>query len=423
MTTTRVRAGVAVLTSLVLAVSLGGPALAQPADLPTAPDTAAQDKALVGLLNHRIHDSRIGSDFAMRVIDAETGREIYAHDADNPQRAASNTKLVVAVTALATAGPNKALTTYARLAANGKDVILQGGGDPLLSPSQIYSLADRTAAKLKRGSKVVVHLDLDLFYKMRRGPGWTPGYSNYLLAGVQALAFYGQHPHYPAKVVASAFISRLRAKGINAVLGRTESAVPKARVLAKTKGHTVAQSVAVMLSRSESNIAEVLFRQAAVAAGHRGSWNGGIATTKEVMKSLGVSMDNVAIYDGSGLSRKDHLTPRFLTEMLRAAKVLQGLRFKAMFARYAMPIAGQTGTLATPYGRYDTYPSRCAAGRVQAKTGTLYDAIALSGVSKTVSGRTLVFSMIINSRPSQYEKLANRRALDGLAATITGCWK
>lgn len=50
-------------------------------------------------------------------------------------------------------------------------------------------------------------------------------------------------------------------------------------------------------------------------------------------------------------------------------------------------------------------------------------AIALSGVSKTVSGRTLLFSMIINSRPSQYEKLSNRRALDGLAATITGCWK
>lgn len=431
MSTHRLRAGVAVLTSCVLAVGVAGPALARSADGPSGaaatlratPDTAAQDRVLVRLLDRRIHDSRIGSDFAMRVIDAETGREVYAHNPDNPQRAASNTKLVVATTALATMGPYKAFTTYALRSANGKDVILQGGGDPLLNRSQIRSLADRTAAKLKRGSRVVVHLDLDLFYLMRRGPGWTPGYSNYVLAGVQALAFYGEHAHYPAKDVVRVFINRLRAKGINAALGRTESASTEARVLAKTKGHTVAQSVAVMLSRSESNIAEVLFRQAAVAAGFRGSWNGGIKATKKVMAGLGVSMENVAIYDGSGLSRKDHLTPRFLTEMLRAVKVLQGPRFKAMFARYAMPIAGRTGTLATPYGRYDTYPSRCAAGRVQAKTGTLYDAIALSGVAKTVTGRTLLFSMIINSRPSQYEKLSNRRALDGLAATITGCWK
>ncbi len=424
--THRVRAALAVLTCALLTVGLAGPVLAAP-DSPVqdtaVQDTAAQDRALGRLLERRIHDSRIGRDFAMRVIDGETGLQIYAHDPDNPQRAASNTKLVVATTALATMGPRKTFTTYALRAANGSDVILQGGGDPLLNRAQIRSLADRTAAKLKRGAKVVVHLDLDLFYLMRRGPGWTPGYSNYVLAGVQSLAFFGEHARYPAKDVARSFVSGLRAKGINAVLGRTESAGPDTRVLAKTKGHTVAQSVAVMLSRSESNIAEVLFRQSAVAAGFRGSWNGGIKATKQVMKSLGVSMDNVAVYDGSGLSRKDHVTPRFLTEMLRAVKVEQGPRFKAMFAPYAMPIAGRTGTLATPYGRYDTYPSRCAAGRVQAKTGTLYDAIALSGVSKTMSGRTLIFSMIINSRPSQYEKLANRRALDGLAATITGCWK
>ncbi len=413
------RAGLAVLATLLLTIGLCGPVFAQP----SAPDTAAQDRALGRLLDHRIHDSRIGSDFAMRVIDAATGHEVYSHDPDNPQRAASNTKLVVAVTALGTMRPGREFTTYALRAANGKDVILQGGGDPLLTRSQIASLADRTASKLKLGARVVVHLDLDLFYNLRRGPGWTPGYSNYLLAGVQALAFYGEHARYPAKDVARVFISRLRARGINAVLGRTEDAPITAPLLAKTNGHTLAQSVAVMLSRSESNIAEVLFRQAAVAAGFRGSWNGGIKATKRVLAGLGVSMKNVAIYDGSGLSRKDHLTPRFLTEMLRAVKTKQGSRFAAMFAPYAMPIAGRTGTLATPYGRYDTYPSRCAAGRVQAKTGTLYDAIALSGVSKTVGGRTLIFSMIINSRPSQYEKLSNRRALDGLAATITGCWK
>ena len=112
-----------------------------------------------------------------------------------------------------------------------------------------------------------------------------------------------------------------------------------------------------------------------------------------------------------------------MVDLLRAVTELQGPRFAALFKPSSLPIAGRTGTLDTSYGRYDTSPSRCAAGRVQAKTGTLYDVIALSGVAKSVGGRQLLFSMMVNSRPTGYSKLATRRALDGLAATVTGCWR
>ncbi|MDI1289385.1 MAG: D-alanyl-D-alanine carboxypeptidase/D-alanyl-D-alanine-endopeptidase, partial [bacterium] len=344
-------------------------------------------------------------------------------DPDNQQRAASNMKIVTAVTSLATMGPNKRFVTRVRSAANGTDLILEGGGDPLLYRSQVAALADRTAKTMKRGSRVIVHVDGDLFAPHRRGPGWTPGYSNYLIADVQALAMFGDHSHQPALNAAQVFTSRLRDNGINARIGRNEDAAPGARTIARTAGHTVSQAVGVMLSQSESNVAEVLFRQVAVASGLPATWVGGISATKRALESIGVDSSDVRIYDGSGLSRRDRLTPRFLVDLLRTARELQGPRFAAMFKPSAMPIAGRTGTLNTPYGRYDTRPSRCAAGRVQAKTGTLYDVIALSGVATTVGGRRLLFSMIVNSRPTGYSKLTTRRALDGLAATITGCWR
>lgn len=417
VTTTRIRSGLVACIAVLVCIGLVTPANAAPAD------SSSKSAALVRLLERRIHDPRIGSDFAMVVTDAETGDVVWSHSPNMRQRAASNMKIVTAVNALATMGPSKRFVTRVRAAAAAGHIILQGAGDPLLYRSEVEALAVRTAESLKKGSRVVVHVDGDLFYPPRRGPGWTPGYDNYLIASVQALAMFGDRSHQPSLNAARVFTARLRAKGIDARIGRDQNAGPGTRTIARTRGHTVAQAVGVMLSQSESNVAEVLFRQAAVALGLPATWSGGIAAAKNSLASIGVDTSNVRLFDGSGLSRKDRLTPRFLVDLLRAVKVLQGPRFAAMFEPSAMPIAGRTGTLATPYGRYDTYPSRCAAGRVQAKTGTLYDTIALSGVARTVDGRRLLFSMIVNNRPNGYSKLSTRRALDGLAATITGCWR
>lgn len=418
----RMRAGAGGAVAIALILGVAAPAAASPVAAEPV-ESVSKAKALGRLLDRRIDDPRIGRNFAMIVTDADTGAVVWSHDPDNRQRAASNMKIVTAVNALATMGPDRRFVTKVLVGSGPKDIIIQGAGDPLLYRSQIVGLAQRTARKLDKGSRVVVHVDGDLFGPVRRGPGWTPGYSNYLIASVQSLAIFGDHSRQPSLNAARLFASTLRANGVKARIGRNQNADTEARVIAQTRGHTVAQSVAVMLSQSDSNVSEVLFRQVAVASNLPASWSGAIAASKRSLAALGVDLSNVRIYDGSGLSRRDRLTPRFLADLLRAVTTEQGPRFAAMFKPSAMPVAGRTGTLATPYGRYDSSPSRCAAGRVQAKTGTLYDVIALSGVARATDGRRLLFSMLVNSRPSGYSKLSTRRALDGLAATITGCWR
>jgi serine-type D-Ala-D-Ala carboxypeptidase/endopeptidase (penicillin-binding protein 4) len=130
----------------------------------------------------------------------------------------------------------------------------------------------------------------------------------------------------------------------------------------------------------------------------------------------------MALLDGSGLSRKDRVSPRFLAGVLRFARVTKPQRFTDIFDPDALPVSGRTGTLATAYGRYVTKHARCARGDVHAKTGSLFDTIGLSGVAETTAGEERLFSILVNHRPQRYSALSSRQVLDGLTATITGCW-
>lgn len=85
-------------------------------------------------------------------------------------------------------------------------------------------------------------------------------------------------------------------------------------------------------------------------------------------------------------------------------------------------MGGRTGTLSASAARYTTWPSRCAAGQVFAKTGSLYDTIGLSGYVRGADGVLKAFSALVNDRPQRYSQLATRQAVDGLIATVNGCW-
>ena len=57
---------------------------------------------------------------------------------------------------------------------------------------------------------------------------------------------------------------------------------------------------------------------------------------------------------------------------------------------------------------------------MRAKTGTLTGAIALSGVTQGKDGRWKVFSFVENNSTAQNSEITD--AMDGLAATVNGCW-
>ena len=124
------------------------------------------------------------------------------------------------------------------------------------------------------------------------------------------------------------------------------------------------------------------------------------------------------MYDGSGLSRRDRLAP--LDAGGRAVDGLDGQHPNLAGLQHgAFAVAGVSGTLAPNYLRYVTNPTRCAAGLIEAKTGSLSGVISLSGFARGADGKVKMFSFLLNKVPST---LTTRRAVDRLAATVTGCW-
>ena len=60
-----------------------------------------------------------------------------------------------------------------------------------------------------------------------------------------------------------------------------------------------------------------------------------------MLRNVGVDPTGMALLDGSGLSRKDRVSPRFLVDVLRVARTLNPAPFALMFEPDAMPVAGE----------------------------------------------------------------------------------
>ena len=56
-----------------------------------------------------------------------------------------------------------------------------------------------------------------------------------------------------------------------------------------------------------------------------------------------------------------------------------------------------------------------------AKTGSLSDTLALSGVANSTDGRMRAFSIVVNDKPSSSSWDAAQFRVDRIATAITGC--
>ncbi|HEV2386700.1 MAG TPA: D-alanyl-D-alanine carboxypeptidase/D-alanyl-D-alanine-endopeptidase [Candidatus Acidoferrales bacterium] len=163
---------------------------------------------------------------------------------------------------------------------------------------------------------------------------------------------------------------------------------PPRRVVAEHLSPTLAQAVRYLLKVSQNLHAECLLRTVACEKTGVGSRRNGLEFERQFLSGIGVA-DDVVLFDGSGLSRSDLVTPEAVVALLRYA----ASQTWAPTYLNALPVAGRDGTLEH---RMNDTP---AEGRLFAKTGTLVHDSSLSGYATTVSGRHLVFSIFANNDP------------------------
>ena len=107
----------------------------------------------------------------------------------------------------------------------------------------------------------------------------------------------------------------------------------------------------------------------------------------DFLAGVGVRKGDVLLEEGSGLSRRDVITPDATVTLLSH---MSRSRFAEIY-KSALPVAGVDGTL---QNRMKGTP---AAGNVRAKTGSLRYVYTLSGYVTTAAGERLAFSIMLNN--------------------------
>lgn len=165
------------------------------------------------------------------------------------------------------------------------------------------------------------------------------------------------------------------------------SGAPSRHVLASYDSQTLADGLKVIDKVSQNLHAEMLLRTVARQCRGIGSVAGGLEEMKSFLTRAGVFLGEYALFDGSGLSRQNLVSPAAVVVLLQ---YMDAQPFREAW-RDLLPVAGVDGTLTE---RLKDTP---AAGRIQAKTGTLGHVNALSGYATTVKGERLVFSILVNN--------------------------
>jgi D-alanyl-D-alanine carboxypeptidase/D-alanyl-D-alanine-endopeptidase (penicillin-binding protein 4) len=372
-------------------------------------------------LDTRIQDTRLGTTLSGVVIDAQSDNVVWGHDATTALMPASNTKLATSTAALTVLGPDHRFTT--KVVYDAGTLTLVGGGDRTLTSADLTTMVTTVVAGLKSAGLTSVKLQVDdsLFPEPSLAIGWNDGYYPDSIAPVRALVVDGHHVTDTSLDAGQTFAKLLAAQGVT-VTGSVTHGVAGTGAVPVAEHQSAALSAVVehMLKVSDNDIAETLLRMTALASGRPATFEDGTAVVRQILTQYGISLDNFEIHDGSGLSRSNRIPAQTIADILDLADDPAN----APTLKYivdGLPVAGEAGsTLGPEWGRFDTADSQCAVGKVMAKTGTLTGAIALSGLTKAADGAWKVFSFIENN--STAAPAATKDALDGLAATVNGCW-
>jgi len=407
------------------------PVLDQP-DLSSTPTP----RQLSRHLSDTLRDDNFGRHLGVLVEPLGGNSDLLRVGGDDAFIPASSMKLLTTTTALDLMGPQHRFDTTVVQDRSRRSIVLVGGGDPLLTqkhvddaypePATLRDLARQTAHQLEADGVRRVRLGYDdsLFSGPAVSPEWERDYvPGDVVSRISALwvdegreePLLATRSADPAQAAAEAFADELERADI-AVRGAPSAANAPARgrELARVQSPTLAQIVEYVIENSDNEGAEVLLRHAGLAAGKRGSFEGGAAAVRATLSRLGVDMSKAAIYDGSGLSRKDHVTLDTLVGTLQAAASPSNPGTRAVVA--GLPVAGFNGSLAY---RYVTFGEE-GRGLVRAKTGTLTNVHALAGVTVDRDDAPLVFAAVAD-RVRLIDTLDARAGLDALTADIATC--
>lgn len=415
------------------------PAWTAPADDAVALDTSAaiSPEKVAAAVAGDLADPDLGRHVVGAVASLAPGSAVWT-SGDGRYLPASTTKLLTLGAALQVLGPDRTFTTSVVRGDGPREVVLVGGGDPLLASkpltvaeaetayparADVATLALAVADALGGGGRVRVRFDDSLFTGPTDNPAWRRDYvPDDIVSPITSLMVDGgreqdgeSRSDDPSLAAARAFADALEAAGLS-VAGRPQRAVaaPGAEQLAALDSAPLAEVAERILDVSDNEGAEVVAHQVGLATSGEGSFAAGAAGVLETLSGLGIDVAGDELYDGSGLSRRNRVSTSTLIALLQQAAGPEGDSLRSLLT--GMPVAGFTGSLTY---RFAEGPP-VARGLVRAKTGTLTGVHALAGIAVGRDGEPMAFVFGADRSPPE-ERYDAQEALDRAAAALAAC--
>jgi D-alanyl-D-alanine carboxypeptidase len=152
-------------------------------------------------------------------------------------------------------------------------------------------------------------------------------------------------------------------------------------------GKQIIPEVTVTNQMSVNWRASKLLRKIGGKVYHSSTTAAGAKAIMDFWTTKGVDTHGMYFYDGNGLSRNNAISPKQLVDALNSMRASP--YFQVFYE--SLPLAGMTGTL------HKAMKGSAAQGRIRAKTGTINSVKSFAGYVHSVSGRKLVFSLIVNN--------------------------
>jgi D-alanyl-D-alanine carboxypeptidase/D-alanyl-D-alanine-endopeptidase (penicillin-binding protein 4) len=220
---------------------------------------------------------------------------------------------------------------------------------------------------------------------------------------------YRRRVERPLPYAAHAMVEALRRAGIHAAgrvrIGETPGDAP---VLVLRRSAAMADVISEMGKQSDNFVAEMVLKVLGAERAAPGTSAAGAEVLQEVLAEAGVAAGEATIVNGSGLFHGNRIATSHLTRLLRHVYNEPAVRPEYLAH---LAVGGADGTL---HSRLEDLPH---AGIVRAKTGTLADAIALSGyVLGPEPDQVLAFSFLANGVRGRTGEA--RRAGDDIARAL-----
>jgi len=138
--------------------------------------------------------------------------------------------------------------------------------------------------------------------------------------------------------------------------------------------------------KSVNTYAENLLKMMGYKYLNSGSFTSGIQIIRAFWQQRGIDVSGLEMYDGSGLSRLNRVSPRFLSQLL-----LWVYKDPIIFPYFqsTLSVSGEAGTLEKRF-------SDKAKGLIHAKSGYMKGVRAFAGYAKTQNGQDLIFVLMAN---------------------------